>query len=361
MRLNREIIEYNSEKDMVPDGAAAFGRRVLAPISWPGNSFKPQPEKRVGDGNKKLTAHDYLVVTWTVEEARALADVLTPGMPSSQWTDYNHLWHNYSRRIRNDAPAAKAQRLGSFCSTKIGDVSILRFKSELHMSQDGPDLPVADLWRQLIEEVQPKLVITTGTAGAIGTHLELGDVVVAATTRFDCTKSFKNSDFAQESYSSSAVDLSQLQGFLDFANNFLITENAGQLPAARRTPKAFSSSSQLGQADVVVTTDFFGFDDSSDFYRLERLGSAVEMGDAVLGYVSAQIGKQAPPWLVIRNASDPQIGGSQSIKEKAKQAASIYMKYGYWTTVNSAIACWAAIAAHARMGVPSLTKEKVAA
>ena len=50
-------------------------------------------------------------------------------------------------------------------------------------------------------------------------------------------------------------------------------------------------------------------------------------------------------WAIVRNASDPQIDGSVPLKEQAQQAAHIYEKYGYWTTVGSAIGCWALIAA----------------
>ena len=42
-----------------------------------------------------------------------------------------------------------------------GAKRVLCFKSELHLSQDGPKLPVRDLWAQLIQETQPRLVITT--------------------------------------------------------------------------------------------------------------------------------------------------------------------------------------------------------
>ena len=59
------------------------------------------------------------------------------------------------------------------------------------MSQDGPQLPNIDVWRQIILEVQPKLVITTGTAGGIGKQFEVGDVIVSPIVRFDCTAKFK--------------------------------------------------------------------------------------------------------------------------------------------------------------------------
>ena len=74
------------------------------------------------------------------------------------------------------------------------------------------------------------------------------------------------------------------------------------------------------------------------------------MGDAVLGMVAAEMGAAAPRWLVVRNASDPPINGvlptSPSVPDmQAHWAVFYYEQYGYWTSVNSAIACWALIAA----------------
>jgi len=90
---------------------------------------------------------------------------------------------------------------------------------------------------------------------------------------------------------------------------------------------------------------FFAFDDSTNNYKLQGLGSTVEMGDAVLGLVIQGLGAAAPRWTAIRNASDPQIDGSMSLADQKKTAAQIYEKYGFWTTVCSAIATWAVIAA----------------
>ena len=74
-----------------------------------------------------------------------------------------------------------------------------------------------------------------------------------------------------------------------------------------------------------------------------RLYRAVEMGDAVLGLVATTDLADPPPWVIIRNASDPQIDGSLTLAQQAATAARIYEKYGYWTTVNSAIVTWSAI------------------
>ena len=96
----------------------------------------------------------------------------------------------------------------------------------------------------------------------------------------------------------------------------------------------------------MVTTDFFGFDTSDNHYELQGLGDVSEMGDAVLGMVAQALGDSAPPWLAIRNVSDPQIkADGMTSKQQAQMAATIYKAYGRWSSVCSAIVCWAAIAA----------------
>ena len=109
--------------------------------------------------------------------------------------------------MRKGSPALQAKRLGAYCMMTIGDKSVVIFKKSgnLHMSQDGPQLPNIDVWRQIVLEVQPKLVITTGTAGGIGKQFEVGDVIVSPIVRFDCTAKFKKKPFAQAHFASSAA------------------------------------------------------------------------------------------------------------------------------------------------------------
>ena len=98
-------------------------------------------------------------------------------------------------KMIKSCPAVQAKRLGAYWTTTIGSKTVLVFKSDSHLSQDtgkkipngNQSLPNADVWAQIIAEVQPKLVITTGTAGGIGAQCEVGDVVVSPVVRFDCT------------------------------------------------------------------------------------------------------------------------------------------------------------------------------
>jgi hypothetical protein len=96
----------------------------------------------------------------------------------------------------------------------------------------------------------------------------------------------------------------------------------------------------------VVTTDVFAFDDSTDYYHLQGLGRACDMGDAMVA--NALQSFKSLSWHAIRNASDPQIPNpNHNIKEADKESALIYVKYGGLTTAASLIATWAIIEAGA--------------
>jgi hypothetical protein len=126
------------------------------------------------------------------------------------------------------------------------------------------------------------------------------------------------------------------------ANGRLIAANADHLPDSHRSPSIFTGSTVLSEPNVIVTTDIFAYDDSTDHYKLQGKGSMVEMDDAALGLACEELraqGEPAPDWLAIRNASDPQVGPGFTKADAAK----IYADYGYWTTLTSVIACWAVV------------------
>jgi purine-nucleoside phosphorylase len=342
--FQREIIDFDSES---PAGlqfmafSTATGLSRFTDIPWPKGLAPQTSTKPPGGTDKPLPRADVLVVTWTVDEGHALSRVLTPGKDSrNDYLSYTHNFANVAKKMRKGAPALLAKRLGAYWTTTIGKKSVVVFKSDSHMSQDGPQLPNIDVWQQIIEEVRPKLVITTGTAGGIGAQFEVGDVIVSPVVRFDCTSKFKKEPFAQDHYVSAAADSSR------FATaKQLFKANSGQLPQTNTRPPKIVKVPRNGLASSVVTTDFFGFDTSDNHFKLQGLGDVSEMGDAVLGLVAKRMGDKAPPWLAIRNVSDPQIKAEGTIRDQAKIAAHIYKGFGRWSSVCSAITCWASIVA----------------
>jgi hypothetical protein len=263
-----------------------------------------------------------------------------------------------------------AQRLASYYPTKIGTKNVLCVKSELHPNQDGvttgagkATLPLADFLMQIYPEVKPKLVITVGTAGGTLPTAELGDVMITRAAKFRCQKEFRNEDFNGKTYTSKAtiptkhlakatelmqVHADELQE-PDFGPPTKFYDVPGPLvPGHTNTPNILVEGKQFKKGLPMLTTDYFEFGTSGN--GLDQEGCGVEMGDATFGLVAERLGASAPKWLVIRNASDPQINGDlpvgppSALDMQAHWAVWYYEAFGYWTSVNSAIAVWAMVA-----------------
>jgi len=291
-----------------------------------------------------LPKADVLVVTWTVDEGHALSRVLTPGKDSrNDYVAYRHNFARISKKMRKGCPALEAGRLGAYWTASIAGKKVVIFKSDSHLSQDvkkapkpGETLPNEDVWRQIVAEVNPRLVITTGTAGGIGTACEVGDVVVSRIVRFDCQSWLKKEPFAAATYRDGPVRTKYFS-----KARVLFKANSDRLPPDNaRPPKIVVATSD---AQAVLTTDFFGFDTSDNHWKLQGLGSVCEMGDAVLGRI--RDGMATPQWVAVRNVSDPQIKAEGTRKDQAHVAGQIYKGFGRWSSVCSGIVCWALIAA----------------
>ena len=222
---------------------------------------------------------------------------------------------------------------------------LLPERDDRHPATDGSRLPIVALWRQLIKQVRPSLVITTGTAGGVGADTVLGDVVVARHVRWDCTKQFSHKPFAHSEYVSGAtVDPAEFT----LVEQTLMPVNAKKLPPGNRPLRVWLDSDATPAG--ALSTDFFAFDDAADHYGLRTVdptARAVEMDDAALGLALADAASP-PEWLSVRNASDPQMDGPDLATETA-QAAAIYEKYGQITSWGSALVCWALIANRAEL------------
>ena len=337
----RNLIEFDSEGPELAAFAArapnaSVGLTKYVDIDWPrgfapGSGAKPRGES--------LPKADLLIVTWTMDEGHALSRVLTPGTDSNTgWKAYTKNYASISRHMLAGCPAREKERLGTFWTTTIGKRTVALFKSDSHMSQDGPDLPNATVWQQIIADCAPEWVITTGTGGGIGAREEVGDCIVSRFVSFDCRREFKRLDGRQYANAVNAAS----KKFALAAELFRF--NAQFLPATNtRKPKIDVSTSY---PTGIATTDFFGFDNTDHTYALEGHGALSEMGDAVLGMVSQQLGSKAPNYAIVRNVSDPQISSDgATLAQQKNLAGDIYKAYGRWSSVCSAIVCWSIVAA----------------
>ena len=372
-QLRRRIDAGGTADDVGPRQlglAAARAPRAALPIEWPAGLEPVATPLAVEPAlDDPLPTADALVITWTAAEWRALADVLTPGVDGPQrWYRYARGFESYLPMIRAGAPARFARRLGAYHPTRIGSRNVLCFKSELHLNQDGvrtgdgtATLPVADLMRQLIAEVRPKLVVTTGTCGATFPDHQLGDVVVTRGAAFRLEQEFRNEPYARAAYQSShrlkrkhLTDAREIMGTfadrLDEPDFGPPTPRYGWtgdlLPGPTNQPDMKIDGDNMARSHPILSADWFLFGTTTN--GLEADGCGVEMGDAVIGMVCEELGDDAPDWLVVRNLSNPAIDGrlprGPIADVQGLWSGFYYDTYGYWTSVNGSIACWAFVA-----------------
>jgi nucleoside phosphorylase len=349
-----QVIDFNPLD--VPSDDVAFGMspvtsHAIEPIEWPPHGAPAIDCSFVfRSADAELPKADIVFFTWTSAEANTMSAVLTPGIwamlrtgsSDASWHEYTNQWASkFAGRSTARGPASVNHYIGKFMPVIIGGRKVLLFKSNFHLARDDLSLPVKDMFRQVLEQTGARLAITTGTAGAIGSKLQLGDVVVTNRALFKLDGAFKSAPFNGKSYEGRYVP--RATETVDLVNQKLVVPNAAVLksspiPPKRATPKVFltHSSAATGEPAVIVTTDLFEYDDAKDTFHLQHKGSMVEMDDAVLGLVCEQMGGGIA-WLAIRNASDPQMPADAT----KDVSAMMYARYGYWTTIPSVLACWA--------------------
>ena len=342
----------------LPEVAKASSARLPKTVPWPAGlaptaqPLAPAPAET--DDLSRFAGYDAIVVTYTSAEAAALAALFTPGYPVASWYEYRYDIADYIPIVTGpkapfNSTDAEDQRyyhsLGLYFPCTIGTKKVLLFKSGLHLDYDGIGagnvIPFNKMLTQMITTVKPKMFITTGTGGGIGSDVMLGDVVAAGKTLFDATSQFKTQTWAHASYATTALPA----GALALVTPALTSVNAAKVAAAkpiagRAVPKIWS-----GPNTAIVTTDVFAFDTSSNQpYKLQGLGQTCDMGDAMVGQTLQQFPNVA--WYAVRNASDPQIPEPSGVTyaEADKEAGNIYKDYGAFTTAASAIVSWAIIA-----------------
>lgn len=363
LTLARQLTSpYERPENLAELELSGPGRTLSIPFP---EGLAPAPRQGVvGDPAAPLPRADVVVVTYTSDEGKALADVLTPGRFQQDWNAYTDGYEALLQDIRPGAPARKSGRLGAYWLTAVGGKTVLTFKSDLHLHQDfvvrngHPTMPILTLFQQILLQCRPAYVFCIGTAGGTFPDKPLGSVAMSRAVKWDCAKDFSNEPFAHDPpYTSNWVPSlahrpTALALMAAFTPKLTIAPGGqyGQCPCralqpgeAAPPPATFMVDGQDGVPALlpVLTTDYFEF--GTDMNGLGAEGIAVEMDDAVLGLACSTLANP-PKWASIRNYSDPVINGALAMTRQETCASDIYMKYGYWTSVLGAIGTWSIIA-----------------
>jgi hypothetical protein len=268
------IIDHDTLGDLAAKQSASLTpSKAWADIPFPTGTA---PSVLPDSSTSSLPPADVVLITYTTDEANAMAAVLTPGflaMPPGAsnlraWTSYTHNYASYvPDLLPGSSPALDSHNLGLYKRIKLGSQRVLCFKSSLHLARDGKSIPVMRLVQQIHAETGAGVIITTGTAGGIGASAELGDAAITTACRFDLVRML-----ASEPFNGSTVTSSfQLKdtSYLTIANNTLIGVNAQELnssPIPPKRPPTISLGGTVfgGDLNVNVTTDGFLYGDAQN-------------------------------------------------------------------------------------------------
>jgi len=352
-------IKYGAKAQVPPTAEGTYAKNIPFPK---GLAPQPKPITPAPKADASLPRADVIAMMDTSAESAAMADVLTPGHRPASWYPYSkNFTKQFLPQIGPDGPSRESHRLGSYFMTDIGKLKVLVYKTELHMHEDAkklPDgsytLPIKNMFKQMIADAKPKVFLTTGTAGGVYCSTHLGDVMVSRAAEFYCQKDFASAPFNHRKFQSKWTVTNKyvtaaeklMQGFaahLTGHNEPHTPPNANCACSSAGYPTNiyYDGTHDIPAFHPILTTDFFEFGTSTN--NLEKIGMAVEMDDACLGLACSEL-KSPPRWACVRNMSDPAINGKLAYELQENCAEYYYTKFGYWTTVMSALTTWAIIA-----------------
>jgi hypothetical protein len=326
---------------------------------------------------------DVLVILYTEQETMALLDVMT-GNPDwtaktqSQWCEYAHNFDKFKASIANPRANDTLEdgAFGRLSAMKIAGRQVVFYKSDLHPKQDGTGLPFVPVIQQLIGELAPKYVITTGTAGGIGGGIQCGDVAICTRSRLHLQKKYPSfpdlNTLSTDDTELSSVATFDPQYVQYAATHFTALARPGLAQCYSRLqstpgysfvpPNTLPPSIYVTgvnpvpgpQSMDIVSADYMTTDDNNNSEGLQTLGIMNDTDDAFVFYaISKMPAAKRPKCISVRNASEPQMVHSpfpstttpaEIINILKNMAGTIYGIYQYCTTLSSAFACWGVIA-----------------
>lgn len=325
-----------------------------------------------------LPSADYAVITWTDAEWNALDFVFCDSqaaMPYYVWKNENsweYKWDKYSLGFKEakidyhippEAPSYKADAWGSICMVNIDGKSVLLIKSGMHISKDGPDMPLLAFVRRIIDECSPKVLYTTGTAGGARVDSLLGNVSVTNAAKFHLTGEFAGKDYANKEFYCDWKPNGDIQSYVAPLVRPVAAANMGNFDVliSELNQKVGGSYTwnQLGNdnidPDKIKSPEIIFWDKvpvlTTNGYEIATTGgnysqyAAMEMDDAAVAMICHDHGQT---FGILRNISDPVVNADLPTEPRDKNvqkdwSGDIYNTFGFYTSYNGALATWAAI------------------
>jgi nucleoside phosphorylase len=336
---------------------------VLRPDSW--------------DPESALPKVDAVILTWTTSEGAALSHVFGAGNDPSpnagddpskrsgpkspgwqdHWQYYRHNYSTVESSLPRGAPSLTAQAWGFGCLVELpgSGKTVLLFKSDMHLSTDNSTDPLGLLVKQLIDECQPALILTIGTAGGTKLTDTLGSVVAANTAKFDLSGNLATRPFNQKSFGNDwAPNPSSLASINPLllatpATTPALTGLAKQVTGCGKpddcTLDALKNAALDGTkpkvtvtpAQVLTDNGYDIADTSGNFAEY----ACLEMDDAIVAMACMS---NHQTFGILRNISDPVMNAGLPAAVQKSWSYLLYSTYGLYTSYNGALSAWASVA-----------------
>src|SRR5215471_2534872 len=340
--------------------AAEFSRKFLPSISntpdlpaidW-GTIGQQAPQQL--NTPAQLPQADAVVITWAEAEWAAMEHVFcssTTGMPYTKRTTGSWPgWIKYDQ----DVPSALGY-WAYFRSVQVGGGKLLLLKSNVHYATAQGEQYLETLVDRLIQKVNPKLILSIGTAGGARTTDPIGTVnVVNAAALYENNR--PQTSWPKDTSSwvpqwnlidkkfekllfpipTTAADLKSIaQQFNTFydSNYSLSRLNPDNLNAGASLP-AINNLAKKG-TPLLSTRSFVVANTSGNLSNF----AVVEMDDAIIARTAA--GKTL--YGSIRNVSDPIQNADLPLNFQGYWGEAIYTAYGMYTSYNGALTAWAVL------------------
>jgi nucleoside phosphorylase len=332
---------------------------ALPAVPW--NAIGAQPPQLVNSSGSSLPKAKVVVITWADAEWGAMQHVFCNSGVSMSYSAGNSPSNTGWQEFNKSMPASNSsdwKYWGYFRQVQVGSTSVLLFKSNTHLDWPGEQY-LETLIGRLIADVQPKLIISIGTAGGARLTDHVGTVnVVHAGTLYENNQpqsawpTYSNawdanwSIISKPQFGKLLFPVPTTQGELQtiasqfnahFNSTYSLADlNPGNLNMADAVPKL---NDMTAAGTSLLTADSFLVATTAG--NLAKF-ACVEMDDAIIAEVCS---KNQTPFAFVRNISDPAQSASLPAPVQGHWGQAVYDVFGLYTSYNGAIATWALISA----------------
>ncbi len=331
------------------------GLPALDPIDWQAAGFAPP---QLLDTPAQLPQADVVVIAWADAEWAATHHVFcasADSMPYSKANTGNFPGWQKDSTDMIEGPTGW-DYWGYFRLVEVGDTRVLLYKSNTHLDHPG-EAALRALTQRLAAAVQPKLVLSTGTAGGANSKDHVGTVpIVSSATLYKAGAPASGWPTYGSLWTAPSTKIDQ-PGFGELLMVIPITEAAlnrlaQQLNAHKGTNYTLDQLDPLSlnrpdlkpairdtsaSAAGLLTASSFLVGTTNDKFAAY---ACIEMDDAI---VAAECEVAGVLYGSVRNLSDPAQNPALPSTIQGDWGSTIYRTYGLYTSFNGALVAWATI------------------